>query len=159
MEKMADDVELVWAADLNTGIDVIDDQHARIVDYINQLGYAIREQNRSSVNMVLDELVDYTVSHFAFEESLQQEAGYQYAKPHKAVHDLFIKRLSKYQERHAQGEDIAPQLHAMLCTWLIHHIKRDDMAYVAEVKASITHIVENKKEGNWLSRSLGRFFG
>ncbi len=32
------------------------------------------------------------------------------------------------------------------------------MAYVSEVKASITSIVQNKKEGNWLSRSLGKFF-
>lgn len=158
MEKTADDIELVWTADLNTGIDVIDHQHTRIVDYINQLGYAIRQHNRTSVSIVLNELLDYTVSHFAFEESLQQEVGYQYAQPHKAVHDLFIKRLSKYQERHVQGEDIAPQLHAMLSTWLIHHIKRDDMAYVAEVKNSINHIVENKKEGHWLNRSLRRFF-
>lgn len=159
MENKASDMTILWTSDLNTGIEVIDHQHERIVDYINQLGDAIRQHNRSSVGIVLDELVDYTVSHFAFEESLQQEAGYQYATPHKAVHDLFIKRVSKYQEKHAQGEDIAPQLHAMLSTWLIHHIKRDDMAYVSEVKSSITHIVQNKKEGNWLSRSLGRFFG
>lgn len=149
---------LVWTTDLNTGIDVIDNQHQRIVHYINQLGDAIEQRSRGAVGTVLNELVDYTVSHFAFEESLQEEAGYQYAKPHKAVHELFIKRISKYQEKHGAGEDIASQLHSMLSTWLVHHIKKDDMAYVAEVKASITHIVQNKTEGNWLSRSLGRFF-
>lgn len=149
---------ILWTPDLCTGIDVIDNQHQRIVDYINQLGDAIQQKNRISVGSILDELVDYTVSHFAFEESLQEEAGYKFSIPHKAVHEMFIKRVAKYQEKHDAGEDIAPQLHSMLSTWLIHHIKRDDMAYVAEVKASITQIVQNKKEGNWLSRSLGKFF-
>lgn len=155
---MTSEMAIRWTHDLNTGIEVIDNQHRRIVDYINQLGEAIRRRDRTAVGAVLDELVDYTISHFAFEESLQEEAGYQYAKPHKAVHEVFIKRVAKFQEKHDAGEDVAPQLHSMLSTWLIHHIKRDDMAYVKEINASINRIVENKKEGNWLSRSLGRFF-
>lgn len=155
---MSSETTILWTQDLNTGIDVLDNQHMRIVDYINQLGSAIKLRDRGAVGAVLNELVDYTISHFAFEESLQEEAGYQYAKPHKAVHEVFIKRVAKFQEKHDSGEDVAAQLHAMLSTWLIHHIKRDDMAYVKEVNASINRIVENKKEGNWLSRSLGRFF-
>lgn len=147
-----------WTSDLNTGIEVIDNQHKRIVDYINQLENAIKQQSRLSVGQVLDELVDYTLSHFAFEESLQEEAGYKFGKPHKAVHDLFAKRIAAYQGKHNAGEEVAEQLHSMLGTWLVHHIKRDDMAYVSEVNASITHIVQDKKEGGWISRSLGRFF-
>lgn len=142
---------------MNTGIGVIDDQHRRIVDYINQLESADK-QDRHLVGKILDELVDYTLSHFAFEESLQEEAGYQFAKPHKAIHDTFAKRVAKYQEKHEAGENVARQIQDMLGTWLVHHIKRDDMAYVSEVKASITSIVQDKKEGGWISRAVGRFF-
>ena len=144
-----------WTADLNTGIEVIDNQHKRIVDYINQLGNAIQQQDRRAVEKVLVELVDYTVSHFAFEISLQEEAGYAFVNPHKAVHDMFVKRVEKYQERHSTGEDIANELHGMLSTWLVHHIKRDDMAYVTEVKASILGIIsdrEKKKDVGWIKR-------
>jgi len=148
----------LWTADLNTGIQVIDNQHKRILDYINKLGQSINQQNRLSVGSVLSELLDYTVSHFAFEESLLLEVGYQYAAPHNAVHEMFIKRLERYQEKHNAGENVAQQLHGMLSTWLLHHIKRDDMAYVSEVNARITRIVQNKKKGSWLSRSLGMFF-
>ncbi len=149
---------IVWSSDLNTGIDVIDDQHKSIVDYINQLEYAISQGNRATVGNVLNDLVDYTLSHFAFEESLQQEAGYAYAIPHKAIHDIFVKRVAKYQAEHKAGDDVAEQTHSMLSTWLVHHIKRDDMAYVSEVKANIDRIVNDKKEGGWLSRSLGKLF-
>jgi len=149
---------IAWTSDLSTGIDVIDSQHRRIVDYINQLESAITLQNRVSVAEVLDELVDYTLSHFAFEESLQIEAGYVYATPHKAIHDTFAKRISKYQVRHNLGEDISEQLHGMLTTWLVHHIKRDDMAYVSSVVTNIGDQVQDKGKGGWISRSLGRFF-
>jgi hemerythrin len=110
------------------------------------------------VGQVLDELVDYTMSHFAFEESLQEETGYPFAKPHKAIHEVFIKRIAKYQERNSAGENIAESLHSLLSTWLVHHIKRDDMAYVAQVRGRMTTIVEDKKAGSWLSRSLRNFF-
>jgi len=148
-------MDVLWTSDLDTGIEVIDNQHKRIVDYINQLGVAIQQRNQLSVGLVLDDLVDYTVSHFAFEESLQEEAGYELATLHKAVHDRFIKRIAKYQERHNAGEDIARELHGMLSTWLLHHIKRDDMAYVAEVKANILGIIsdrEKKEDSGWLKR-------
>jgi len=149
---------IVWTDDLNTGIDVIDHQHMRLVEYINQLEKASRTHDRLLIGRVLNELVDYTLSHFAFEENLQEEAGYKFAKPHKAIHDMFIKRVAKYQERYSAGEDIAHQLNNMLNTWLLHHIKRDDQSYVAEVKANITKLVQDKKESGWLSRTIGKFF-
>jgi len=148
---------IAWTSDLNTGIDVIDEQHKSIVRYINQLEDAIKLHDRNFVGKVLDELVDYTLSHFAFEESLQEEAGYKFAKPHKAVHEIFTKRVAAYQQRHNNGEDVAEQIHTMLCTWLLNHIKRDDMAYVAEVKGGMKNITEDHK-GGWLSHALGRFF-
>jgi len=58
--------------------------------------------------------VDYTLSHFAFEESLQEEAGYAYCKPHKKVHELFARKVSEYQERMDLGDDVAEELHATL---------------------------------------------
>lgn len=147
---------IAWTNDLNTGIDVIDDQHKRIVDYINQLESAMVKSSHLAVGEVLDELVDYTMSHFAFEESMQEEAGYPFLKPHKAIHGVFIKRVADFQNRYKAGESIAEELHHMLSIWLVHHIKRDDMAYVAEVKNSL-HL-HDKKAGGWLSRSLEKFF-
>src|SRR5690606_11788702 len=55
---------LAWQEDLETGIDVIDTQHRRIVEMINQLDLARRSGVQATVVEVLDELVDYTLSHF-----------------------------------------------------------------------------------------------
>ena len=149
---------LEWTSDLETGIEVIDNQHNRIVEYINNLENAIATNDRGEVGRVLDELVDYSLSHFSFEESLLNEANYRLAKPHKAVHDMFSKRLSSYQERFKAGEDVAGRLYTMIHTWLFHHIKRDDMAYVKDVKANIYGIVTETHGESWLGRALARFF-
>jgi hemerythrin len=146
---------ILWTDDLNTGIDVIDRQHRRIVDYINDLELAKAKHDRESVGKVLDELVDYTLSHFAFEESLQEEAGYKYCKPHKKVHDLFVRRVNEYLERFRLGDDIVDEIHHMLTSWLINHIRRDDADYVASVRANMIGIISEKeknKDEGWFRR-------
>lgn len=82
-----------WVPEYNTGIDVIDDQHRRILDYINEIDAIDVNTDRERVKQILENIIDYTQSHFTFEESLQEEAGYKYRVPHKRVHDLFIKKI------------------------------------------------------------------
>ena len=51
---------LIWQDDLNTGIDVIDAQHRRIIEMINHLHVAQATRDRLAIGEVIDELVDYT---------------------------------------------------------------------------------------------------
>lgn len=145
---------IMWSPDLDTGIEVIDRQHQRIVEYINQLEQTKNHHDRNVMKQVLDDLVDYTQSHFAFEESLQEEAGYKYAKPHQKVHQLFIKRINDYQERFNRGQDITDELHQVLVTWLINHIRRDDADYVGLVKQNMIGVIkaQEAKNKNWFQR-------
>ncbi len=141
--------KFTWTDQLNIGIEVIDQQHRRIVEYINQLDDA-RSNNlsREEIRWLINELVDYTISHFAFEESMQEEAKYPFFKSHKKVHDLFAQRVGEYQVKFEQGEDVTKGLNSMLVTWLFNHIKRDDADYVETVKAHLnrqTDFVEKKK--------------
>jgi hemerythrin len=111
------------------------------------------------VGQVLSALADYTISHLAFEEALLEKVHYSHLKPHKGVHEMFVKRLEKYQQRHNSGENVAEQLLNMLSVWLVHHIKQSDMDYVSIMGGQINRLVQNnKKEGRWLSKTLARFF-
>jgi hemerythrin len=151
-------MSIQWTNDLNTGIDVIDDQHRRIVDYINKLDLAISHSDVRLVGNVLSALSDYCLSHLAFEESLMEEVSYPYLKQHKRTHYMFIQRLNKYQNKYDMGENVARQLHDMLSNWLVHHIKHTDMAYATESKEAMLEIVQNKDSGAWIGRSLRKFF-
>lgn len=147
-----------WTDDLNTGIQVIDSQHQRIVDYINDLDDISDSHDRAEVERILGQLVDYTLSHFAFEESLMEDAGYPFINGHKKVHQLFVKRVGDFQQRFKIGEDITEELLRVLKSWLLNHIRSDDNDYVEIVSSRMTNINTTKDKG-WLSRSVKKFFG
>ena len=149
---------LIWQDDLNTGIDVIDTQHRRIVEMINQLHAAQQGAGVAMVGEVINELVDYTLSHFAFEEELMEEAGYPFSAAHKRVHEVFIKRVNEYRLRYNAGEDVADELKTMLSRWLFNHIRSDDKAYAESVTLHLNLFVRQHEQGGWLSRTLARVF-
>ena len=143
-----------WTSDLSVGIPVIDKQHQRIIDYINQLLDAQQHHSREQVGEVITQTVDYTLSHFAFEESLMEEAGYPFLSAHKKVHQLFVKRVADYQQRFNMGEDVADELLTTLRAWLINHIKNDDRDYSEDVRDNMNKVSSSKKKG-WLKRFFG----
>ena len=159
---------IVWDHKLDTGIDVIDAQHKRIVEYINELEVAKHKGDRHLLNDIIEQLIDYTQSHFGFEEEMMAEAGYKFIKPHKKVHELFIKRVSEFTLRSAKGEDIVDELHTMLSKWLINHIANEDRDYAKTVQAMVTKsegespevaaAPQAQAQGGFLSGLLGRFF-
>ncbi len=142
-----------WGVDLEIGVPPIDRQHKRIVDYINQLLVLNNDNNREEIYTILQQLVDYTISHFAFEEELMEECGYPFVKAHKLVHKLFVKKVASYVARFEQGEDITYELLITLKTWLVNHIKNDDKDFSSLVQKKM-HIA--KKEG-WFSSLISKF--
>ena len=128
---------ILWDSKLDTGIDVIDAQHKRIVEYINDLEIAKMKLDKKMVNDIIEQLIDYTQSHFGFEEEMLEEAGYKFLKPHKKVHELFIRRVTDFTLRSARGEDIVVELHSMLSKWLLNHIANEDRDYADAVKVML----------------------
>lgn len=147
-----------WTADLEIGIPVIDGQHRRIVDYINTLHDLGRHPDRNALDRVIDDLIDYTYSHFAFEEALMEEAGYEFLAIHQRTHGAFRDRVEELRGRFDAKEDIADPLAVLLKTWLIQHIMSDDTSYSALVREKMPRI-EGKNQGTWTTRALRRFFG
>ncbi len=147
-----------WTEDLETGIHVIDDQHKRIISYINELDHASQTGSAADVQHVLEGLLDYTVTHFEFEEELQEKAGYPFLKAHKRVHEIFMKRIAAFRERANHGENIIPELLSMLKVWLSSHIKGDDRDYVDAVKKVLGNDTGAGGSG-WVSAMVKKFFG
>lgn len=148
-------MKMKWLPEYNTGIEVIDDQHKRILDYINDLQNVDVVSDRAQIKEILDNIIDYTQSHFTFEESLQEEANYKYRVPHKRVHDLFIKRIEGYRQDFQDGKSIENEFSEVLAKWLINHIQHDDADYVGAVKHNMIGIIrenEKKKGKNWFQR-------
>ncbi len=129
---------LKWTADLSIGIDLIDAQHKRIVDYINQLNDARQTGEKKAVGLVLEGLAEYTLSHFGYEEAVMTAARFPGTARHRRGHERFARQLAEYGHRYALGEEVAAEVLDTLNKWLLNHIKREDHDYMDLVKATLS---------------------
>lgn len=147
-----------WNESYNIGIDVIDNQHRQILDYINALEQVKSTGDRDRIKEVLEDLIDYTQSHFSFEENLLEQVSYQYLPSHRGIHELFVKRLNDYRLKFEKGESIENYLYRLLSKWLINHIQHDDQDYVDAVRDNMLSYLraqESKKGKGWFARFFG----
>lgn len=152
-------MKIVWTEEYELGIEVIDNQHRRIVEYINQLDALKHDAAGAEVVAdVLQNLVDYTLSHFAFEEALMEEAGYREAAEHQLTHHTFVRKLEGIRRRFAGGVDVIDELTDLLQGWLLRHIMSDDTSYVPVVRQKILG-EEEQHYRSWTRAALERFFG
>ena len=128
---------LIWTDNLNTGIDVIDTQHKRIVHYINKLyGVLSNKADKAAVTEVIDELLDYTQTHFVFEEGMLDDFNYAQLAEHRAVHAQFTEQVRHLRDSVDSSEGAAVELNNLMVTWLFNHILHEDAKYVPSIPKS-----------------------
>jgi hemerythrin len=112
------------------GIAEIDAQHRRLFDLLNQLrSWSGKGYEYAATIDTLNELADYTHTHFAVEESLMRMLRYPDINVHIAEHERLKKMLEEY--RHSilkEGSRI--ELSDFIKSWLIDHISKVDREYV-----------------------------
>lgn len=126
-----------WTLDLDTGFNDIDDQHKILLDRINAFADAHESNNRIDTKIALQNLLDYTIEHFRYEEQMLAEAQYHLLEPHKKVHQNFINKIEAARDRYENGDvAAADELLTLLDGWLFRHIRLNDHGYVESVKKS-----------------------
>jgi len=123
-----------WTRELETGIQKIDIQHRQIVNYINELDDAIQTGNMEGIRHVIEGVLNYTVTHFEFEEELMQQAGFAGLKAHQQTHEFFMRKVAVLRGRFQEGENVSQMLLSMLKGWIVSHIKGEDRDYIEAVK-------------------------
>lgn len=118
---------VVWSSAFATGVREIDDQHRRLLGYINELNAAT---SHADIGNILESAIDYTLYHFAFEEAVMESNGYHLLDAHKRVHDQFSRELLDLRDQYAAGKMAAEQLRAALSRWLFDHISKADPAAI-----------------------------
>lgn len=105
---------------------------------------------------VINQMVDYMVKHFAFEEALLNEAGYEFLKVHERMHLLLLKHLDEYHSRFRAGENVLPEILSLRKTWWEHHLAHEDADYV--LLASSKFCGGDPLATEWLSAALKMHF-
>jgi len=146
-----------WSDDFSVGIQEIDEQHKELVDLLNQLHVAIHEHHGTETSRkILDDLADYTRTHFAVEESLMRVSNYPEFAAHKQNHEELIGQVIALQEKLDTGQAaITFELLHFLKVWLTRHINEADKrfgAYFITTGASPNwsqHVEESMTRKKW----------
>lgn len=123
-----------WNAKLETGIPEIDQQHKRLVDQMNDFFRKVSQGlviETTQFKQILDEITQYTLEHFRYEEEWMQQSGYPQSAAHKEEHKKILTAIGEFVRRLEQTGDINMSFEVLraLRRWLISHIVESDMGY------------------------------
>lgn len=127
-----------WKPEYSVDITSIDQQHKKLVDFINELHDAMRDgKGADALGKVLRGLVDYTKTHFAAEEKLMKEHGYGDFAAHLDQHKDLLKKVEEIADKFekTKGSGLTIEVMNFLRDWLTKHILGTDKKYVPHLKA------------------------
>lgn len=132
---------VVWNDNFSVNVAEIDRQHQKLIAIINELDDAIKANHTNeAIGHVLAELLDYTKTHFAYEENLLFSNGYEMFPPHKAEHDALAEKVVFMVDIFAQGQSIdSSLLMNFLKMWIEEHILEIDKKYSAHLNSKGVH--------------------
>jgi hemerythrin len=124
-----------WRETYSVHIPQIDSQHQQLIGLINELhGAMLQGTGATAMGHILDNLVRYTQSHFAFEEALLQQRGYSALTAHRAEHEKLTAQVVDLQQRFRAGKVVmSVPVMQFLKDWLATHILNRDMQYAKEL--------------------------
>jgi hemerythrin len=129
-----------WDPELETGNEVIDEQHRQLFALANELAEAIAscpmtdeglcEEDRNLVANAIYGLTDYCIEHFADEQELMASYEYPRLPTHISLHEQLTGETLKRAAQYFNDDDIVPEtLAPFFAEWLTNHIRREDLNF------------------------------
>jgi hemerythrin len=144
-----------WSDSLSVGIQEIDEQHKVLINLINRLfdETIVKQASLSVTEEVLEELIQYTIVHFAVEESLFRIFDYPGIDQHMSLHVDLKKQVLELQKKIKQGQAVNNDLLLFLKKWLTNHILQEDKQYAP-------FLIKQGVKSSWGKKSwLGKIWG
>ena len=123
----------VWNDSYSVSVKIIDEQHKKLIDLINDLHDAMLEgKAKERAGAIIDELIKYTVIHFSTEEKYFDEFNYPETAEHKKIHKEFVDKVSNFKRDFENGKImLSMEIMKFLMDWLSSHIKGTDKKYTS----------------------------
>ncbi len=117
-----------------TGIQLIDDEHAKLFEYANQIYELLHNEfvpdKYDNIRDLLGKLTDYARKHFADEEAYMESIQYKKIFTQKVQHQAFMDELEKYDldaiDQMDNQEVVIGKLLTFVTDWLVEHILNVD---------------------------------
>ena len=146
------DTLLKWDDSFLIGIDELDYEHKVLIDDINRLHEELaRHDEKSEIERCLGDIHARMRAHFALEERVMKEHGYEFFDEHKREHEAL---LDSYTEDMVQflndtGASASTLVEDSLKHWVVDHIINSDkkMSLMVQEKKSFLAKLRNRISG------------
>jgi len=119
-----------WSDNFSTGIPIVDEQHKKILDLLNQLTNFLIDDNEVELNRVFDELTTYASYHFETEEKIWLEyfKDDPWFSSHLDSHTSFLPTVEDLKDKHRNKplRENIENIVKFLIRWLTLHILDSD---------------------------------
>lgn len=122
----------------HVGVVEIDEQHRELVRLVNRVNGAIKNKEGDEVTLRLyDELLAFTVFHFATEHRLMERYGYPDMELHDREHALLVDEAIHFKARLTEGADLLAL--QSIKDWVLNHIHYSDKVLAKYLQSRGVH--------------------
>ncbi len=130
--------KIIWSDDFSVGHEKLDQQHFKIVSFINELIDRPEIKTQSEALDCIRQMLAYSVEHLEYEEKLLSENNYPDSVSHSVVHQFYVKKVENFLKMSfLNNNDFKFEVLDFLKEWWTYHILEEDMKYrpfLAEMK-------------------------
>jgi hemerythrin len=132
---------ITWDQSYSVKVTELDGHHQKLFFLLNTLHDAMREGKGSSViKTIVEELANYTHTHFQREEALMEQTKFPGLDAHRVEHQKLMAKVSEYKAALDKGSGVnTSAVMEFLREWLAKHINRMDKAYASHLNANGIH--------------------
>lgn len=115
---------------LSVNVHEMDQEHQQLIKKMNALHEGFeRKKDRSGLEPLLKDFVDYTLKHFADEEAYMDRVKFEGAATHKIIHQQLLNEVNKHVAEFEASGNLTDSFFRFLAVWLTSHIKGIDAKY------------------------------
>jgi hemerythrin len=124
-----------WKDDFSVGVAAIDEQHKKLFEIANRayelLTNRLLLDKYDRIISIFEELKDYTVYHFTFEEEYMAGKGYKKLLSHKVYHDDFVEKINEidFNQVDESQDKYLMDILDFVVKWIQEHILQEDKKY------------------------------
>ncbi len=126
-------VPFQWNEYLNININEMDDDHKKLVDYMNKFLCTLCHHHKGQILKSFDEFATYTVGHFRREEALMRSWGFNNYDNHIKLHRALEVSVTELREKLKSGDYNNFELSLFFKNWLFNHILSEDKKYAEHI--------------------------
>jgi hemerythrin len=132
---------ITWDQSYSVKVAELDGHHQKLFYLLNTLHDAMRAgKGNSVIHGIVEELANYTHTHFQREEALMEQTKYPGLDVHRMEHQKLMAKVGEYKAALDKGSGVnTSAVMEFLREWLAKHINRMDKAYSSHLNAGGIH--------------------